>query len=524
MKRLQCVYQPLKSKSYPWMLKHPKVKDPLGQFKTRKDAMSWFLNLGYDAAVWFQNNKKVWGGLVIGEKNPETGEFEYELNVDKFDGGLNYDDTLNELAINPEGTRNKKQAEKDFEQVVDFKILNDHTTYFPTDDEWVRETPKSKKQVEIDTLRAKLEQLSGEMKSQSEEDKQKIEELIAQLNDTNADKESLAKQMELLLIAQQELKRKQKELEVVKEEVPVEVVKEVETIKEVVKEVPVEVIKEVETIKEVVKEVPVEVIREVPIEIIKEVVREVPVEVVKEVVREVETSVASNGVVKYAYIGELSHLKQTQALALYAKKLEYGVNSLPEGQTFVSVDEFEAVQATLGHTLSRTQMLDETLPLDSEERKLLKLISYSLSKSVATLAERVLGSEELASTPANAVYVKDETGSKVRLSQFASYVLFNGLQVGFVPQSEYTYALYSNRASSSDTFLVFEWPVATTQQVAPVAQEVHALEVVGTKGEYQVPEGSKLISNKVLGLSLFTVFAVIAALLALVILFANNII
>jgi signal transduction histidine kinase/ActR/RegA family two-component response regulator len=99
-----------------------------------------------------------------------------------------------------------------------------------------------------------------------------------------------------------------REVEVVKEvvrEVPVEVIKEVvrevpvEVIKEVVKEVPVEVIKEV--VREVPVEVPVEVIRqmdtvkvekvEVPVEVIKEVVREVPVEVIKEVVREVPVEV-----------------------------------------------------------------------------------------------------------------------------------------------------------------------------------------------------------------------------------------
>ncbi len=91
-------------------------------------------------------------------------------------------------------------------------------------------------------------------------------------------------------------------MEVVKEvrvEVPVEVIREVEVIKEVIREVPfevpVEVIRQmdtvrvekvevpVEVIKEIIKEVPVEVVREVPVEIIKEVVKEVPVEVIREV-------------------------------------------------------------------------------------------------------------------------------------------------------------------------------------------------------------------------------------------------
>ena len=84
--------------------------------------------------------------------------------------------------------------------------------------------------------------------------------------------------------------------EVVKE-VPVEVVREVvrevpvdrEVVREVLREVPVEVIREVEVVREVPVQIPVEVlkevVREVPVD--REVVREVPVEVVREVVREV---------------------------------------------------------------------------------------------------------------------------------------------------------------------------------------------------------------------------------------------
>ena len=87
-----------------------------------------------------------------------------------------------------------------------------------------------------------------------------------------------------LLNGDQPVKEKIVEKEIIKE-VPVEVIKEV--VKYV--ETPVEIIKEVEVIKEVEKEV----IREVPVEIIKEkvlnVVQEVPVEkvVVQEVIKEV---------------------------------------------------------------------------------------------------------------------------------------------------------------------------------------------------------------------------------------------
>jgi hypothetical protein len=69
------------------------------------------------------------------------------------------------------------------------------------------------------------------------------------------------------------------EKEVIKEvivekrvEIPIEVIKEVEKIIEVVKEIPIETIKEVEKIVEVVKEVPIEIITEVIVE------KEIPID------------------------------------------------------------------------------------------------------------------------------------------------------------------------------------------------------------------------------------------------------
>ena len=94
------------------------------------------------------------------------------------------------------------------------------------------------------------------------------------------------------------------EIEVIKE-VPVEVIKEVEIIKEIINEVPVETIKEVEVIKYVDREVIKEVRVEVPVPIIDkigdepepiivekivevEVIKEVPVEIIVEKMVEIE--------------------------------------------------------------------------------------------------------------------------------------------------------------------------------------------------------------------------------------------
>ena len=80
------------------------------------------------------------------------------------------------------------------------------------------------------------------------------------------------------------------DIQTVEKEVPVEVIREVpvEVIKEIIREVPAagserEVVREVPTIKEVVKEVPIEIVKEVPVE--------VPVEVEKVVERIVEKPV-----------------------------------------------------------------------------------------------------------------------------------------------------------------------------------------------------------------------------------------
>ena len=75
-------------------------------------------------------------------------------------------------------------------------------------------------------------------------------------------------------------------------EVPVEIIKEVEKIREVIREVPVEVIKIIEKIKEVPVEVIKEVIKEVPVEVIKEVEKIVKINVDKIVEKEVIKEVA----------------------------------------------------------------------------------------------------------------------------------------------------------------------------------------------------------------------------------------
>lgn len=167
---------------------------------------------------------------------------------------------------------------------------------------------------QVKALTAKIDALTKELATKQAEIALKdlavasLESQKAALSSTISSLNSKVTSLESDLAA---AKAATKTVEVVKEvikEVPVEVVKTVEVIKEVpvtktvevIKEVPVEVIKTVEVVKEVIKEVPsgvktVEVIKEVPVEVIKtvEVIKEVPVEVIKtvEVIKEVPVEV-----------------------------------------------------------------------------------------------------------------------------------------------------------------------------------------------------------------------------------------
>ncbi|WLP85884.1 MAG3090 family protein [Mycoplasma seminis] len=297
MKRLQCLYRPNKDKNYPWALKHPKVDSPLALFKTRKDAMTWFLALDYDAATWFQTDKKIWGGLVIAEHEDRHGKpvMFYEFNVDKFDGGLEYDKIAEELAIEPKtGLRDEKAAKKHLKEVTDFKQLKDPETYFPVDDDFKIERKKSAKDLEIEKLNQKLAELSALLSSKHSTDYEKeLAELYKKLQDSNSDKEELLKEIE-------ELKAKSEQLE-----------------------------------KEVTKEV-----------IIEEKVVE-PVVVVED------------KIVEYAYVRDLPLDEQIKVLAIYARKMHITAMKLENTET--SVEDLKAIEENLYNVLNVAKEVEKDL-------------------------------------------------------------------------------------------------------------------------------------------------------------------
>ncbi|SJZ42801.1 MAG3090 family protein [Mycoplasmopsis verecunda] len=410
MKRLQCLYRPNKDKNYPWMLKHPKVDSALALFKSRRDAMTWFLSLEYDSATWFQTDKKIWGGLVIAEKELNKDGKEvmmYEFNVDKFDGELDYDATAEELAIDGKtGLRNDKEAKKYLKEMQDFKILKDPETYFPVDDDFKIERKKSAKDLEIEKLNKKLAELSLLLSSKHSDDyARELEELYKKLQDSNSDKEQLLKEIE-------ELKEKSERLE-----------------------------------KEVTKEVILE----------KE-------EVVLPVVTVVEDKI-----IEYAYVRDLPLEEQIKVLAIYARKMHITSSKLEKSET--SVEDLKDIEENFANVLECIKAVEKDLH-NEELKELLASITYSLTKSVQIFDENIVGNPEIANTAENALYSVCTLNGNIKLSQKTSYVLFNDKHVGFVPKDKYHYAVFIGHDAQRQHFMVFQNPAE--EKHVEVVKEVEA--------------------------------------------------
>ncbi|WP_051617747.1 MAG3090 family protein [Mycoplasmopsis iners] len=171
MKRLLCYYEPKKDSMYPWLLKHPKIKVGLAKFKTRKEAMQWYMLLKFETSVWFQNENRIWGGQLTIDN--EGNEWNNYIKVSGFDGGENYEAVCEEFAIDPRTFQfDYKKAEKRLKD-LDFVLLHDPYTYFPAELEIAK---KSRKEMidldQLNLLKEKYEEkitvLEKELKEQSE--------------------------------------------------------------------------------------------------------------------------------------------------------------------------------------------------------------------------------------------------------------------------------------------------------------------------------------------------------------------
>lgn len=209
MKRLQCLYRPEQNQEYPWMLKHPKVNAALALFKTRQEATEWYFSLKEECVYWFQNDRGIWAGQIISGIESD-GVFEHEIVVDNFDGGSTMESVGKENHISlSTWRRNEKDAEQRLRNITDFKLISDPKTYFPAED-IKRPARKSRKDVEIEELRKRIELLLIQLANSSKDYSKEIESLKEELNNSSSDKtELLERIIELQKRADEEEKAKQ---------------------------------------------------------------------------------------------------------------------------------------------------------------------------------------------------------------------------------------------------------------------------------------------------------------------------
>ncbi|MCE6061548.1 hypothetical protein J8A71_01380 [Mycoplasmopsis agalactiae] len=185
MKRLNCTYEFKQDSKFPWLLKHPKVKKGLAKFKTREDALNWYMLLDYETAVWFQDNQRIFAGQLTIDY--EDGEWYYYIKTKDFDGEATYDGVCHELGINPYNYKRDRDAEikkgKKMTEGVDFILISDPATYFPLNLEISKR--KRKDLVDIEHIKVQYEtkilslqeQINSTDEHMSEELKQSREEL-----------------------------------------------------------------------------------------------------------------------------------------------------------------------------------------------------------------------------------------------------------------------------------------------------------------------------------------------------------
>ncbi|RMX35651.1 MAG3090 family protein [Mycoplasmopsis fermentans] len=185
MKRLNCTYEVKKDPIYPWLLKHPKIKIGLAKFKTRQEALEWYMLLKYETAVWYQNDQKIFEGQLTCDC--EDGQWSYYIKTAGFDGGGTYEGNCRQIGINPSTFQHDDYDAKRRLRNLDFVLISDPATYFPPELEIAKKKKKSDV-VDVDAIRAQFQE--------------QINILLTQIHENNAEAD---KELELL---KQELAKK----------------------------------------------------------------------------------------------------------------------------------------------------------------------------------------------------------------------------------------------------------------------------------------------------------------------------
>lgn len=198
MKRLNCLYENKKDKKYPWLLKHPKIKEGLAKFQTRQQAIDWFLSLDMEVALWFQNDKKIFDGQLTSDFDEE--KFSYYIKTGGFDGGATYEQCCDEFFINPSEFTRNRYSEHERIRNLDFVLLNDPKTYFPPEFEIIKKAKKEMVDVEAikNAYQAQIDSLLIQMNDQSNDAQKAMEELKAEIEKKDSNFIEMRKSMERL--------------------------------------------------------------------------------------------------------------------------------------------------------------------------------------------------------------------------------------------------------------------------------------------------------------------------------------
>ncbi|QSF13807.1 MAG3090 family protein [Mycoplasma sp. Mirounga ES2805-ORL] len=192
MKRLNLLYKPEKENEFPWLLIHPKVKEGLARFKTRADAINWFLQFNYEVYIWFQTSKKIFGGqLAVLRPDDETeskdgskdGKLLFIPKITGFDGGDIYEKICEEFNIHQQYlTRNLSQSDLDKKvKAIEFQLISDVNTYFPPDLETTRR--KQTEYIDLNSIKASLELRISELEKEKSVAKEQIDKLKEKLQE-----------------------------------------------------------------------------------------------------------------------------------------------------------------------------------------------------------------------------------------------------------------------------------------------------------------------------------------------------
>ncbi|VEU76862.1 MAG3090 family protein [Mycoplasmopsis columbina] len=181
MKRLNCTYEVKQDAKYPWLLKHPKIKTGLAKFKTRQEALEWYMLLQFETAIWFQNDKRIFAGQLTTDLEDDV--WNYYVKVAGFDGGATYEGICEELSINPSTFElDSKKLTKKLKD-LDFVLLHDPYTYFPAELEIAKKERKDLVDLKaVEELKARYEEKINVLESELKEKEELEKTTLIKLN------------------------------------------------------------------------------------------------------------------------------------------------------------------------------------------------------------------------------------------------------------------------------------------------------------------------------------------------------